>query len=96
MVKLAPLASAPSEHWTVLPVIRQPPVGDATLVTPAGMTSFTAKPELLPGPLLVTVRVQVMVAAGATRAGAVLVMPRSTGWATQAAPSLLDPATGPV
>ncbi len=42
MVKLAPLASAPSEHWTVLPVIRQPPVGDVTLVTPAGTTSFTA------------------------------------------------------
>ena len=32
---------------------------------------------------------------GATVAGPVLVMPRSTGRATQAAPSLLWPATGP-
>ena len=87
MVNVPPLASAPSAHWTLLPATVQPAVGELTLVTPGGTASLTTKPVLLPGPLLVTLRVQVMVPLGLTTAGPVLAMPRSTGGETQAAPS---------
>jgi hypothetical protein len=86
---LAPEGRAPSEHKTVLPVTLQPGVDVATLVTPAGTLSLTAKPELPPGPLLVTARVHVTVPPGVTLAGPDLTMLRSVGRAVQAAPSLV-------
>ena len=87
MVNVPPLASAPSAHWTVLPVTVQPAVREVTLVTPGGTASLTAKPELLPSPLLVTVRVQVMVPLGLTTAGPVLAMLGPRVARRQAAPS---------
>src|SRR5580700_2020061 len=90
MVKVSPLSSSPSAHCTVagLPTMLQPGVDVVKLVIPAGAASSTTKPELLPGPLLVTVMVQVMVPSGATVAGPVLTMLRSVPGAEQAAPSL--------
>ena len=97
IVKVAPLASAPSAHMTSLPLTEQPGVDVCTFVNALGTVSWTEKPELLPGPWFVTVSVQVTAPPVMTVAGPVFTIPRSTvSLAMHAAPSLLWSATGPV
>jgi len=100
MTKLLPSARAPSVHCTALPVATQPGVTVLTLVIPAGSVSFTTKPELLPGPLFVTVICQVMTPPWGTVFGPVFEMVSLGGFDLDAtpfgaAPAEADTATAP-
>src|SRR5690606_22830702 len=79
----------PLVQVTVLPATLQPGVGDATFVSGAGTVSVTTKPLALPGPLFVTVSVNVAVDPGISGAGPDFASARSVGKPGEAAPSLL-------